>query len=128
MRLRGIKSIEGANKFLKYYLPIFNKRYKQKQLNYKEITKRSKKQVESKLYIPVALKGPYISPPDHPWKRSYPHNSTYQQKEEVGQEEKEQFSSYKNLILFERTYWLNFRAQSRTIPQVVRQAHHLEPS
>lgn len=27
MRLRGIKSIEEANKFLEYYLPIFNKRF-----------------------------------------------------------------------------------------------------
>lgn len=27
MRLKGIKAIEEANKFLKYYLPIFNKRF-----------------------------------------------------------------------------------------------------
>lgn len=27
MRLRGISSIEGANKFLEYYLPIYNKRF-----------------------------------------------------------------------------------------------------
>lgn len=27
MRLRGIKTIEGANKFLRYYLPIYNKRF-----------------------------------------------------------------------------------------------------
>jgi hypothetical protein len=30
MRLRGIKTIEEANKFLEYYLPIFNKRFRVK--------------------------------------------------------------------------------------------------
>lgn len=30
MRLKGIKSIEEANKFLEYYLPIFNKRFRVK--------------------------------------------------------------------------------------------------
>jgi hypothetical protein len=159
MRLKGIKSIKEANEFLKYYLPIFNKRfsvkaiekgdlhrlvpkgvnldsilcikteralrndftvvhnnklyqildhintekvtveerindkifisYKQKQLNYKEIIKRPKVKEEPRLYIPVMPKRPYIPPPDHPWRKSYPHKPTYQQKEEVGQEEKE---------------------------------------
>ena len=155
MRLRGIKFIKEANKFLKYYLPIFNKRfsvkaieqgdlhrdipkhidldsilclktervlrndftvahnnklyqildhinaekvtveerindkifisYKQRQLNYKEITKRPKAKEEPRLCTPLMPKRSYIPPPDHPWKRGYPHNYTYQQKEEVGQ-------------------------------------------
>jgi len=163
MRLHSIKTIEEANKFLKSYLPIFNKRfsvkpvekedlhrnvpkgtnldsilcikteralrndftvvhntrlyqildhinaekviveeringklfisYKTKPLNYKEITKRPEKKIEPKPYMPVEPKKRYIPLPDHPWRsfkiRSYSHNSQYQQKEEVGQEEKE---------------------------------------
>lgn len=158
MRLRNIKTIEEANKFLRFYLPIFNKRFNvmpveegdlhrdipkninldsilciktehalrndftvahntklyqildqvdtkrvtveeringrlfithnQVQLNYKEIIKRPKKQETQKIGMIKIPKKPYIPPTDHPW-RSYPHYSQYQQKEEVGQEEKE---------------------------------------
>jgi hypothetical protein len=158
MRLRGIKSIEEANKFLEYYLPIFNKRFSveaiekgdlhrkvskdidldsilciktaralrndftvahnnklyqimdnvntkevtveeringrlfithnQIKLNYKEITNRPEKKVEPRPYTSLEPRKRHIPPPDHPW-RNYPHNSRYQQKEEVGQEEKE---------------------------------------
>ena len=159
MRLRGIKSIKEANKFLKYYLPIFNKRfgvkavekadlhrkvpeninldsilciktehvlrndftvshdnklyqildhinaqkviveermngrifitYNQTKLSYREITKKPRRQeAPTKIDTLTIFKKPYIPPVNHPW-RSCSHNSHYQQKEEVGQEEKE---------------------------------------
>jgi len=161
MRLRDIKTIEEANKFLEYYLPIFNKRfsvkpmeeadlhrsvpdnidldsilciktertlrndftvahdnrlyqildhinakkvtveermngrifisYKQKQLSYKEITKRPERQQEPKPCVPVIQKKTYIPPEDHPWRKFKinPQYSHYEQKEKVGQKEKE---------------------------------------
>jgi len=159
MRLRGIKSIKEANKFLKYYLPIYNKRFSVKaiaqgdlhrdvpkdinldsilciktehvlrndftvahdnkfyqiadhinarkviveeringkifisyrgmQLSYKEINKRPKRKEEPKLNVARAPKRkPPIPATDHPWRR-YPQTYTYQQKEKVGQKEKE---------------------------------------
>lgn len=63
-------------------------RYKDTELKYKEITNRSKKEESQKTYE-FKLHKIYVPPANHPWRRSYPHNSQYQQKEEVGQEEKE---------------------------------------
>jgi hypothetical protein len=164
MRLKGIKSIEEANKFLKHYLPAYNRRFnvepigktdlhrkipkhinldsilsiktertlrndftvahnrklyqvlsytnakkvtveertngkifitsKGRQLSCKEIALRPKKKEESKPYVSLEPKRPYIPPLEHPWKRplyearyrQYPQN---EQKEKVGQKEKE---------------------------------------
>lgn len=158
MRLRNIKSIEEGNRFLKYYLPIYNKRFmvepikqgnlhrplpkglnlnrilckkterglnkdstvahdkklyhvldktyakkviveeringkmyiicKDKELKYKEISRRPTVKEEPKSYISVKPKKPPIPAIDHPWRR-YSQSYTYQQKEKVGQKEKE---------------------------------------
>ena len=63
-------------------------RYKTSELKYKEITTRPEKEEPQKVYK-FKLRKIYAPPTDHPWRKSYPHNSQYQQKEEVGQEEKE---------------------------------------
>lgn len=63
-------------------------RYKDSILKYKEITNRPEKETPQKTYE-FKIHKLYVPSADHPWKRSYPHNSQYQQKEEVGQEEKE---------------------------------------
>jgi hypothetical protein len=63
-------------------------RYKDSELKYKEITNRPKKEEPQKTYE-FKLHKIYAPPANHPWRKSYPHNSQYQQKEEVGQEEKE---------------------------------------
>ena len=159
MRLKGIKSIKEANKFLKHYLPIYNRRFsvepmektdlhrkvpdninldsilsikteralrndftvahnkklyqvlsyinskkviveermngkifishKGTSLSYKEITKRPKAKEEPRPKITRAPKRkPPIPATDHPWRR-YPQTYTYEQKEKVGQKEKE---------------------------------------
>lgn len=63
-------------------------RYKDTELKHKEITNRPKKEEPQKTYE-FKLRKIYVPPANHPWRKSYPHNSQYQQKEEVGQEEKE---------------------------------------
>jgi len=68
--------------------------YKRKALSYKEITLRPKKKEEPKPYMPLEPKRPYIPPIDHPWKRPlyearYKHYPENEQKEKVGQKEKE---------------------------------------
>ena len=63
-------------------------RYKDSELKYKEITSRPKKEELQKAYE-FKLRKIYVPSASHPWKRSYPHNSHYQQKEKVGQKEKE---------------------------------------
>ena len=63
-------------------------RYKDSELKYKEITNRPKKEEPQKTYE-FKLHKLYVPPANHPWRKSCPHNSQYQQKEEVGQEEKE---------------------------------------
>ncbi len=63
-------------------------RYKDNELKYKEITNRPKKEEPQKT-CEFKLHKIYVPPANHPWRKSYPHNSQYQQKEEVGQEEKE---------------------------------------
>ena len=68
--------------------------YKQKQLKYKEITKRPKPKEKPKIYIPLVPKKLYIPPMDHPWKSSlykasYKHYQQNKQKEKVAQKEKE---------------------------------------
>jgi len=54
----------------------------------KEITNRPNKEEPQKTYE-FKLYKIYVPPANHPWRKSYPHDSQYQQKEEVGQEEKE---------------------------------------
>lgn len=65
--------------------------YKQRQLNYKEIDKRSKKR--PKQSITETPKKRYIPPVDHPWRKfkmgNYPQTYTYQQKEKRNKKEKE---------------------------------------
>jgi len=63
-------------------------RYKDSELKYKEITNRPEKTETQKTYE-FKLHKIYVPPANHPWRKSYPHDSQYQQKEEVGQEEKE---------------------------------------
>jgi hypothetical protein len=63
-------------------------RYKDNELKYNEITNRPEKAEPQKTYE-FKLHKIYVPPANHPWRKSYPHNSQYQQKEEVGQEEKE---------------------------------------
>ncbi len=63
-------------------------RYKDSELRYKEITNRPKKEEPQKTYE-FKQRKIYVPPANHPWRRNYPHSSHYQQKEEVGQEEKE---------------------------------------
>ena len=46
MRLRGIKSIKEANKFLKYYLPIFNKRFSVKAIEQGDLHQPLPKDIE----------------------------------------------------------------------------------
>lgn len=67
---------------------------KRRQLNYKEIINRPKPKEEPRPYMSVVPKRPYIPPLDHPWKQPlyearYKHYPQNQQKEKVGQKEKE---------------------------------------
>jgi len=63
-------------------------RYKDSELKHNEITNRPEKTETQKTYE-FKLHKIYVPPANHPWRKSYPHDSQYQQKEEVGQEEKE---------------------------------------
>jgi hypothetical protein len=64
-------------------------RHKDSELKYKQIMTRPEKEEQPQKTHEFKLRKIYAPPANHPWRKSYPHSSQYQQKEEVGQEEKE---------------------------------------